>query len=132
MKWNCDPQECKITGVDLVLRTCDCLPSFKTYKVPADTVIKYGAPLKAGANAGEAVPADAGDAAALIGFAYGAANTNAAPAGNPDCDEICVLMRDALIKSAGIAWPAGATPVEAQAFIDQADTALRIVTRQTI
>ncbi|MGV0982319.1 MAG: hypothetical protein ACOYB0_08165 [Polynucleobacter sp.] len=132
MKWNCDPRECDAPFGQLILSTCDCIPSFKTFTVPAATVIEYGAPVKAGAAAGEVVPALAADGAAVIGFAYGQADTRPAPDGNPACNEICVLIRDAQIKADGIAYPAGTTAAQAAAILAHADSALRIVARQTI
>ncbi|MGV0954593.1 MAG: hypothetical protein ACOYBR_09800 [Fluviibacter sp.] len=132
MKWNCAPRECVAPFDQLILSTCDCVPSFKTFKVPAATVVAYGAPVKAGAAPDEVVPADAADAALVIGFAYGEADTRPAPDGNPACNEICVLVRDAQIKADAIAYPAGTTQAQAAAIIAHADTALRVVTRQVI
>lgn len=133
MKWNCDPQECEAGFEQLILDVCHCGPSsFKTYKVPADTEIKYGAPVKEAATAGEVEPALAADADDVIGFAYGEADTRAAPDGNPDCNEICVLVYNATIKANAISYPDGTTQAEARAILDATEKALRIQAKAVI
>lgn len=127
--WNCHPVECSYNPKQLILCNADrCVPAFKMVFAAAGEVIEYAAPVKRNA-AGELMAWAAGDAPGEI---YGFATGNADTTESADCNEICVLRRDAQLKSDGINWPEGITQAQIAAVFDDIDDRLRITVRPVV
>jgi hypothetical protein len=88
----------------LLCKGC-CVPSTKEFQVAADVVIEPHSLVKAGETAKQVLPWAVGDT--VLGIALcGVDSTD-------ECDEdLCVLLRNALVKEAGINWPAGITEAQ--------------------
>ena len=125
--WDCGTEVCTTPKYDgLVLCHEECpMSSFGTRDVAVGTVIKYGAPLKAGATPNSALPLLATDPVTdLTSFSYCSVDRTV---GNAlQCKDICVVERRAKLRGSVVSYPVGYTAAQKTALIAQAKTALQI------
>lgn len=122
--WNQCHNVTDLSVDDGILCNGCCIPSTKEFQVDEDVVIIKHSLVKAGATAGKVLPWAVGDD--ILGIAKCGVDSTTG------CDEdVCVILRDALIKSSMIVWPAGTTAQQKADAILELE-ALRIFTAVTV